>query len=61
MMLLLLLCAFIHLSPFVIPHTRIYSIFLNFAILADMLMQEHRGRLVLALAIPTLLCAELAC
>ena len=53
---LLLICVLIHL---IIQHTCIYSICLS--IIADMLLQEHRGRLVVALAIPTLLCMEVAC
>ena len=53
---LLLLCVLLHL---IIQHTCIYSICLS--IIADMLLQEHRVRLVVALAIPTLLCMEVAC
>jgi len=53
MLLLLLLCA---ITYFLIQNTLIYSILLS--IIGNMPVQ---GRLVTALAIPTLLCMEVAC
>jgi hypothetical protein len=61
--LLSVLCVILYFTPLTYFFFRVYSLCLNIAVMADLLLQEElrRDLLILAAVMPTLWCVEVAC